>query len=141
MTFTEAVKSCLSKYVTFRGRAARSEFWFFWLFSFLVLIVSTILDGILGTGFTMINPATGLEQSMGYGYVYLIAALALLLPSLAAAVRRLHDTNRSGWWLLIALIPLIGAIVLLVWYCTKGTPGDNQYGPDPLGGDLSQAFA
>jgi uncharacterized membrane protein YhaH (DUF805 family) len=141
MTFTEAVKSCLSKYVTFSGRAARSEFWFFWLFSFLVLIVSTILDGILGTGFTMINPATGLEQSVGYGYVYIIAALALLLPSLAAAVRRLHDTNRSGWWLLIALIPLIGAILLLVWYCTKGTPGDNQYGSDPLGGDLSQAFA
>lgn len=141
MTITEAVRSCLSKYVTFAGRASRSEFWFFWLFSFLVLIVATILDGIFGTGFTMTNPMTGLEQSAGYGYVYMIAALALFLPSLAVGVRRLHDTNHSGWWLFIALIPLLGALLLLVWYCTKGTPGDNQYGPDPLGGDLSQAFA
>jgi uncharacterized membrane protein YhaH (DUF805 family) len=140
MTFTDAVRSCLSKYATFRGRAARSEFWFFWLFTIIVLIVAGILDSILGTGFTMTNPATGLEERAGYGYVYLLAGLALLLPSLAVAVRRLHDTNHSGWWLLIGLIPLLGGILLLVWYVTKGTPGDNQYGPDPLGGDLSQTF-
>lgn len=141
MTFIDAVKSCLAKYATFRGRAPRSEFWYFWLFSIIVLLIATIIDGILGTTFSMTNPATGLEQSVGYGYVYMLTAIALLLPSLAVAVRRLHDTDRSGWWLLIGLIPLIGAIVLLVWYVTKGTPGDNRYGPDPLGADLSATFA
>lgn len=141
MTFQEAVKTCLSKYVTFSGRASRSEFWFFWLFSVAVMIVAMILDGILGTGFKTVNPLTGIEQSAGYGYVYLIAALGLLLPSLAVGIRRLHDTNRSGWWYLIALIPLIGGIVLLVWFATKGTTGENQYGPDPLGGDLTAAFS
>jgi uncharacterized membrane protein YhaH (DUF805 family) len=141
MTFSEAVKSCLSNYATFTGRASRSEFWFFWLFTLLVLIVASIIDSALGTSFTMTNPATGLDQSAGYGYIYLISGLALLLPSLAVAVRRLHDTDRSGWWLLIGLIPLIGAIVLIVWYATKGTSGDNRYGSDPLGGELSQTFA
>jgi uncharacterized membrane protein YhaH (DUF805 family) len=141
MTFMEAVKSCLNKYATFRGRASRSEFWYFWLFTFVVMIVATIIDGILGTGFKMTDPTTGVEANVGYGYVYLIAMLGLILPSLAAAVRRLHDTGRSGWWLFIALIPLVGAILLLVWYCTKGTTGDNEYGPDPLGGDLTAAFA
>lgn len=141
MTFIDAVKSCLAKYATFRGRAARSEFWYFWLFSMIVLIIAMIIDGMLGTTFSMTNPATGLEQSAGYGFVYVLTAIALLLPSLAVAVRRLHDTDRSGWWLLIGFIPLIGAIVLLIWYVTRGTPGDNRYGPDPLGADLSATFA
>lgn len=141
MNFTDAVKSCLSKYVTFSGRASRSEFWYFWLFSLLVMIVAMILDGILGTSFTMADPATGIEQNVGYGYLYALTGLALLLPSLAVAVRRLHDTDRSGWWLLIGLIPLIGAIVLLVWYVSKGTPGENRYGHDPLGGEMTATFA
>lgn len=140
MTFQEAVKTCLSKYVTFSGRASRSEYWFFYLATVIVIFVAGILDRALGLDFKMSNPVTGLEQSVGYGWLYVIAGLALLLPSLAAMVRRLHDTNRSGWWWLIALTG-IGAIVLLVWFVTKGTTGENQYGTDPLGGDLTAAFS
>lgn len=140
MTFQEAVKSCLSKYVTFSGRASRSEYWFFYLASLLIMIVASILDGILGTGFKTVNPLTGLEQPSGYGWLYLIAVLGLFLPSLAAGIRRLHDGNRSGWWWLIVLTG-IGAIVLLVWFIQKGTDGENRYGPDPLGGDLAAAFS
>jgi uncharacterized membrane protein YhaH (DUF805 family) len=140
MTFTDAVKTCLSKYATFSGRAARSEYWFFYLATILILIVASILDGILGTGFKAVNPLTGIEQPSGYGWIYVIAGLALFLPSLAVGIRRLHDTNRSGWWFLIVFTG-IGAIVLLVWYCTKGTTGSNAYGPDPLGGDLTAAFS
>lgn len=140
MTFQEAVRTCLSKYATFSGRASRSEYWFFYLATVIVIFVAGILDRALGLDFKMANPLTGLEQSAGYGWLYVIAGLALLLPSLAAMVRRLHDTNRSGWWWLIALTG-IGAIVLLVWFVSKGTTGDNTYGPDPLGGDLAAAFS
>lgn len=141
MTFQESIKTCLSKYVTWKGRASRSEFWFFVLFVFLCAIASTIVDRILGTSFSMTNPVTGMQQGMGYGYVYTIVILGLFLPYLSVIVRRLHDTNRSGWWYWIALIPLIGAILLLVWFCTQGTTGDNDYGADPLGGDLTAAFS
>lgn len=141
MNFTDAVKSCLSKYATFSGRSARSEFWYFWLFSILIMIVASILDRILGTTFTMADISSGARVDAGYGYLYLIAALALFLPSLAVGIRRLHDTNRSGWWYFIVLIPLIGSILLLVWFCTRGTTGDNQYGHDPLGGDMAATFA
>jgi uncharacterized membrane protein YhaH (DUF805 family) len=140
MTFVEAIKTGLSKFVTWKGRASRSEFWFF-LFAFACMIVATIIDKILGTSFKTVNPITGLEQSAGYGYVYGLVALALLLPNLAVMVRRLHDTGRSGWWYWIALIPLVGAILLLVWFASKGTTGSNEYGEDPLGGELTAAFS
>jgi uncharacterized membrane protein YhaH (DUF805 family) len=129
MTFVEAIKTGLSKFVTWKGRASRSEFWFFFLFAFACMIFKTV------------NPITGLEQSAGYGYVYGLVALALLLPNLAVMVRRLHDTGRSGWWYWIALIPLVGAILLLVWFASKGTTGSNEYGEDPLGGELTAAFS
>jgi uncharacterized membrane protein YhaH (DUF805 family) len=141
MTFVEAIKTGLSKFVTWKGRASRSEFWFFFLFAFACMIVATIIDKILGTSFKTVNPITGLEQSAGYGYVYGLVALALLLPNLAVMVRRLHDTGRSGWWYWIALIPLVGAILLLVWFASKGTTGSNEYGEDPLGGELTAAFS
>jgi uncharacterized membrane protein YhaH (DUF805 family) len=141
MTFVEAIKTGLSKFVTWKGRASRSEFWFFFLFAFACMIVATVIDKILGTSFKTVNPITGLEQSAGYGYVYGLVALVLLLPNLAVMVRRLHDTGRSGWWYWIALIPLVGAILLLVWFATKGTTGGNQYGEDPLGGELTAAFS
>ena len=141
MTFVEAIKSGLSKFVTWKGRASRSEFWFFFLFVMLSLIVASIIDGILGTTIKTVNPLTGLEQSAGYGYVYMLVGLALLLPNISVMVRRLHDTGRSGWWYWIALIPLIGAIVLIVWFATKGTTGSNEYGEDPLGGELTAAFS
>ncbi|MDB5726594.1 MAG: hypothetical protein JWQ16_3348 [Novosphingobium sp.] len=141
MTFVEAIKTGLSKFVTWKGRASRSEFWFFFLFAFACMIVATIIDKILGTSFKTVNPITGLEQSAGYGYVYGLVALVLLLPNLAVMVRRLHDTGRSGWWYWIALIPLVGAILLLVWFASKGTTGSNEYGEDPLGGELTAAFS
>ena len=141
MDFGTAIKSCLNQYTTFRGRAPRSEYWFFTLFMMICLIAATIIDRALGTSFKMLNPATGLQISMGYGYVYTIVALALFLPGISVLVRRLHDTDRSGWWYWIALIPLIGVIVLLVWFCSRGTLGENKYGFDPLAGGLAQTFS
>lgn len=141
MTFVEAIKTGLSKFVTWKGRASRSEFWFFFLFAFLCLIVASIIDGILGTTVKTVNPMTGLQQSAGYGYLYILVALGLFLPNISVMVRRLHDTGRSGWWYWLVLIPLVGAIVLIVWFATKGTTGSNEYGEDPLGGELTQAFS
>ncbi|MFF0714761.1 DUF805 domain-containing protein [Streptomyces bauhiniae] len=104
----------LKKYAVFSGRARRKEYWMFTLFSVIISIVLTILDNALD-----INFLAGLYS------------LAVLLPSLAVGVRRLHDTSRSGWWLLVALIPLIGAIVLLVFFVSEGKPEANEYGPNP----------
>jgi uncharacterized membrane protein YhaH (DUF805 family) len=112
MGFSDAIRTCLSKYVTFDGRAVRSEYWYFALFIVIVQIVSTVIDNTV----------------LGHPVLYVIAGLALILPSLAAGVRRLHDTDRSGWWLLISLVPLIGTILLIVWFCTPGTPGANKFG-------------
>ena len=117
MDFMTAVRTCLSKYVGFSGRARRSEFWYFFLFTFLVGVVTTALDRVLGTDF-----------STGGGLLNSLGSLVLVLPSLAVAVRRMHDTGRSGWWLLIGFIPIVGWILLIVWYCTDTEPGDNQYG-------------
>ena len=140
MTFSESIRTCFSKFVTWEGRAARSEYWYFVLFCLLSQIAAAVVDGVLGTGFKMANPMTGVEQSMGYGWVYMLTALALLLPNLAVLVRRLHDTDRSGWWYWIALIPLIGIILLIVWLASRGTNGTNRFGSDPLGADLGTTF-
>lgn len=114
MSFQDAVRSALTQYATFSGRARRSEYWFFSLFSFIVLAVAYAIDGAIGLS----------------GLLYLVAALALVLPGLAVGARRLHDTNRSGWWLLLGLIPF-GGIVLIV-FCVQDTQaGSNQYGPSP----------
>ena len=114
----------LKKYADFSGRAPRAEYWWFYLLIIIVYAVAMIIDSILGT-----------DHAFGpYGIVMAVSMLALLIPSLAAAVRRLHDTDRSGWWLLIAFIPLIGAIVLLVFFVTQGTTGSNRFGEDPYGG-------
>jgi uncharacterized membrane protein YhaH (DUF805 family) len=120
MSFPDAVKTCLSKYVDFNGRARRSEYWWFFLFLFLVSFAASIIDAILGTDFG------------GTGVVSLLASLALFLPSLAVAIRRLHDTSRTGWWILIGFIPIVGWIILLVFYL-QDSHGDNQYGPSPKG--------
>jgi uncharacterized membrane protein YhaH (DUF805 family) len=117
MDFQEAIKSCLSKYVEFSGRAPRSEFWFWYLFQVLVAIAALIVDGVLGTG----------------GLLYMGAVFGLFLPGLAVTVRRLHDIGKSGWFYLFILIPLVGPILLLVWFCQDSDGGDNQYGPNPLG--------
>jgi uncharacterized membrane protein YhaH (DUF805 family) len=117
MGFAEAIRTCLRKYVDFNGRASRSEYWWWELGVFLLTICTVAIDyGVIG------------GQLLSS-----VASLALFLPNLAVSVRRLHDVDRSGWFLLLALIPLIGAIVLLVWFVSRGTAGSNRFGPDPLG--------
>ena len=113
----------LKKYADFTGRAPRAEYWWFYLLVIVVYFVGMILDSMIGSNF----------GGSGYGRFTALAAVALLIPSLAAGARRLQDTVRSGWWLLIALIPLIGAIILLVFLVTQGTQGANSYGEDPYG--------
>lgn len=120
MGFVEAVQSCFRQYVGFSGRARRSEYWWFFLFTVLVSIVTSVLDSILGT----------MSEDTNVGVIGSIASLALLLPSIAVAIRRLHDTSRSGWWILIGLIPIIGWIILIVFYC-QDSHGDNEHGPSP----------
>lgn len=110
----------LKKYADFNGRASRSEFWYFTLFSAIVSIFALIIDFVTGT---MINHSIGILEML-YG-------LAVFLPTLGVYVRRLHDTNRSGWWILISLIPLVGSIVLIVFLVQDSQPGENKYGQNP----------
>ena len=121
MNFREAIKSGFGNYVTFSGRAARSEFWYWILFAALADLVGGIIDGALGTG----GPIGGA------GLIGVVITLALLLPGVAVSVRRLHDLDRTGWWVLIAFTG-IGIILLIVWNCMKGTTGSNRFGADPL---------
>ena len=116
----------LKNYFGFSGRARRKEYWMFFLFNLVIAIVLGIVDNM-----------AGLVSDSGYGVLGSLYALAILIPSIAVGVRRLHDTGRTGWWLLIGLIPLIGAIVLLVFFVLEGTSGPNEYGPDPKAGDGS----
>lgn len=111
----------LKKYAMFSGRARRKEYWMFVLFNLIFAIVAVILDNVLGTAI----------EGSGYGLIYIVYVLAVFLPGLAVAVRRLHDVGKSGWFLFIVLIPIIGAIWLLVLMCTDGNPGKNAYGPNP----------
>ena len=121
MNMIEAVKAVFSKYATFEGRARRSEYWWFILFNTIVSIVLTFAFGM------------GHGNGMGGGnLISTIWSLATLLPSLAVGARRLHDIDRSGWWLLLIFLPLIGAIVLIVFFAKRGTAGPNRFGNDPL---------
>jgi uncharacterized membrane protein YhaH (DUF805 family) len=127
MTFGEAIQSGFSNYANFNGRAPRSAYWWWWLFTVLVSLVAQFLDRGLGLAPMAMEPNYGLRAGLISG----IASLVLLLPSLAVAVRRLHDTDRSGWWLLIAIIPIIGWLVLIFFFASPGTLGPNRYGPPP----------
>ena len=113
--------SAMKKYVDFSGRARRKEYWMFALFNFFFGILAVILDNVLGTA----------NEDIGYGIFYGLYALAVFLPGLAVLVRRLHDVGKSGWFMFISLIPIIGGIWLLVLMVTDGQPGENQYGPNP----------
>lgn len=113
----------LKKYAVFSGRARRKEYWFFVLFNVIVSIGLAVIDSMLG-----------LYASAGVGVLSLIYSLGVLIPSIAVSVRRLHDINKSGWWVLIVLVPFIGWLILLIFALIAGTPGDNQYGPDPKAG-------
>ena len=113
MTFSESVSTCLKKYFVFQGRASRSEYWWFQLIVSPSYFVSTILENEIG-------------------YFFLGITLFTLIPAISAGVRRLHDTNRSGFFLLISFIPFIGGLVLLFFLIPEGTKGKNRFGPDPL---------
>jgi len=117
MTFPQAIQSVLKNYAKFEGRATRSEYWWFVLFYWLVLVVPLLLAAIINS-----QIVTGIV-----GLVVCVAMLGLIIPSLAVSIRRLHDTDRSGWWLLIVLLPF-GGLILLVFHCLEGTPGPNKYG-------------
>lgn len=120
MTFGEAINDAFSKYATFSGRTPRSGYWWFYLFYILVLVGASIIDAVLKT------PA-----------LTVLAILGLFLPTLAVLVRRLHDTDHSGWWVLISFVPLIGTIILIVFACIDSGP-PNKYGDGPDGnGDLA----
>ena len=115
MTFEQAIRTCLNKYIDIEGRAPRSEYWWWVLFNIIVSIFAGLFDTMLGLGI-----------------ISALASLALLAPNITVGVRRLHDQDKSGWWLLLLLIPFIGFIVLLIWFIQRGTDGPNRFGPDPL---------
>ena len=126
MTFIESVRTCLKEnYCNFEGRAPRSEYWWFELFAALLVIVTLVLDGFLGT-----YAVTSSGRMIGF--INSIFLLAILLPSIAVAVRRLHDTDRSGWFYLLIFVPIIGPVVLIVFFIQQGTNGRNRFGDDPL---------
>lgn len=110
MTFSESISTCFNNYSNFDGRASRSEYWWFALFIALGSILSSAIDDS--------------------GIFYTIFSLAVLLPSLAVGARRLHDIGKSGWWQLLGLIPILGAIILIIFFVQKPQSGDNQYGPE-----------
>jgi uncharacterized membrane protein YhaH (DUF805 family) len=115
MGFVDAIKNGFAHYVTFDGRACRSEYWYWTLF----VVIANMVAG-------------GIDAVVGLGLIGLVVSLALLLPGIAVSARRLHDIDRTAWWLLIAFTG-IGLIVLLVFDCIKGTAGPNRFGADPLG--------
>jgi uncharacterized membrane protein YhaH (DUF805 family) len=111
----------LKKYAVFSGRSQRSEYWYFVLFYLLIYIGLSIVDGVIGA--KVANGTVGLLSTL--------FSLAMLVPSLSVTVRRLHDTGRSGWWLLVAFVPLVGGIVLLVFMVQDSQAGANEHGPNP----------
>lgn len=119
MAFLDSIKSTFFKYVDFNGRASRTEYWYFVLAVVIVDIITAGIDNLIGFN--------------GSGPISWIVSLALLLPGLGVAVRRLHDIDKSGWWLLLGLIPLVGALILIFAYLIKPSQqGDNRFGPQPV---------
>ena len=113
MTFGESVSTCIKKYFVFEGRASRSEYWWFQLIVSPSYLISTVFENDIA-------------------YIFLGITLFTLIPAISAGVRRLHDTNRSGFFLLISFIPFIGGLILLFFLIPEGTKGKNRFGPDPL---------
>lgn len=133
MNFMQSISTCFGKYATFSGRAQRSEFWWFALFLFgVTLILIQVNTAIFGPTEVPVPMMDGFANNYNAGILGMVFSLATLLPYLAVGVRRLHDRDKSGWWLLLAFIPLIGGIILIIWFAKEGTSGDNQYGADPL---------
>jgi uncharacterized membrane protein YhaH (DUF805 family) len=116
MTFTESVSVCFKKYFVFEGRASRSEYWWFQLIVAPAFIIFEITE----------------SESSPFSYLFLAITLFTLIPAVAAGVRRLHDTNRSGFYLLISFIPFIGGLIVLFFLIPEGTKGKNRFGADPI---------
>jgi uncharacterized membrane protein YhaH (DUF805 family) len=117
MNFTDAVTAVFKKYTVFSGRSLRSEFWYWALFTLIISIILSILDSIV----------FDTKADSGTGPFSLIFSLATIIPTIAVTVRRLHDINKSGWWILISFT-IIGIIPLIYWYCQPGTAGNNDFG-------------
>lgn len=127
MNFTTAVKTVVSKYARFEGRASRSEYWYWVLALVITSIVLSMIEGAIiapSIGFEPFDPQVGQP-------LQLLMLLVVFLPSLAVSVRRLHDGGRSGWWIFIQLVPFIGSLILLWWYIRPGDESDNNFGPSP----------
>ena len=117
VTFQEAViRAIKDNYCNFNGRASRSEYWWYCLFA---VILGVVISVVFSFSQTAVSVVSG------------IVNLALLLPGLGLCVRRLHDVGKSGWWIFLAFIPVIGAIVLIIWFCQPSQPQTNAYGPEP----------
>jgi len=125
MNFIQAVESGFRNYVNGGGRASRSEYWYWTLFAIIVGVVAAIID-------LLAFPTAGWDP------VGTITSIGLFLPGLAVSIRRLHDIDRSGYWVLIALT-VIGILLLIYWACVRGTEGDNDFGPDPLASAAARA--
>jgi uncharacterized membrane protein YhaH (DUF805 family) len=122
--------TALKSYAVFSGRSRRSEYWYFALFYLIFYAVAAIVDAMAGT----------FDRATGIGIFTGILTLAFLIPSLSVSVRRLHDTGRTGWWLLIAFIPVVGAIVLLVFLAQNSAAGANRFGANPKAGPIGRSF-
>lgn len=148
MGFGEAVSTCFRKYVDFQGRARRSEYWYFALFNGLALIGLVIVGAIIGV---LLSSYTTDSKNVIIGAIVVLVVLywlAIVLPGLAVAVRRFHDLGVTGWFVLIfavaGAIPFVGwiaSIGQLIWFCMRGTEGENDYGPDPYGPDITNVFS
>ncbi len=118
MDFKTAVRTCLENYTNFTGRAQRSEFWWFVLFNFIGSAILNFVDTAI----------------IGMPALSIIWMLGLLIPGIAVSIRRMHDLDKSGWWILIPLVPIVGVILYIYWAAQRGTVGPNRFGPDPLAG-------
>lgn len=139
MSFGQAITSGFKNYANFKGRASRSQFWWFYLFIILVAIALAVVDQTLGftVGAQVIDLGDGnVFETPGTGVLGILWGLAVFLPFLGLAVRRLHDTNRTGWWVLwgflLTFVCFVGVIILIVFYASKGTPDENRFGPPPI---------
>ncbi len=123
----------LKKYATFSGRARRSEYWYFTLFYLLIYLVLMFVDMTMGA----------FSSKEGIGVLTTLFTLAMLLPSLAVTIRRLHDTGHSGWWILLGALPFLGGLILFVFFVRDGDPGTNEFGEDPKNpfADAVQVFS
>jgi uncharacterized membrane protein YhaH (DUF805 family) len=116
----------LDKYTIFTGRTSRKEYWMFILFNFLFSGIAILIDNLIGT-----TIQTDYGVTLPYGYIYMLYVLALIIPSIAVSVRRLHDVGKSGWFMLLVLIPVIGSIWFIVFMLSNSNQGDNKYGANP----------